>query len=353
MRQRLPRAEVLCVDLLAFAPGWLRWWYPRLYAFLVGSCPSLWALGYYATDHPWVFRLCQPARRCWNALMARRVMAWARAKQPDVIITTHFFPADVFAAARRAGQLACRVIVVITDLFPHRLWLTAGADAIVVGSQETQRLCQRRGIPEGRLHALGIPIQPACVSVEDRPRIARRLGLDPLRRTILVASGGMGLGPLHQLVRRFAARETAHPRQLQLLVVCGENERLRRQLQRFSARSAMPVHVFGFVDTMHELMAVSDLLITKAGGMTIMEALAMGLPMIFYGVIPGQERFNAEYVVQRHAGVMASNAQEVVDVVLRLFEHPQQREAMQACAASLGRRQAAADIVERLVVTSS
>ena len=351
-RQSLPGAEVACVDLLTHAPWWVRWAYPTFYRLLVGYLPWCWALGYDALDHPWVFRACQPLRRCWNALMAGRFLRWVRSRQPDVVIATHFFPAEVLGAAHQAGRLSSRVIVVITDLFPHRLWLVPGADAVAVGSHETKALCQQRGVREDRLHVVGIPIGPGFGPSADRSLIASQLKLDPRRRTVLMVSGGMGLGPLHDLVRRVVALEATRPGQLQLLVVCGQNTRLMHQLQEVGAASAMPLRLFGFVDTsiMRELMGASDLLVTKGGGITIMEALATGLPMVFHGVIPGQEQFNAEYVVAGGAGVMTRRRDDVVGIILRVLDEPRQLEVMRAHAVALSKPQAAQQLIELINV---
>ena len=343
------QAEVVCLDLLAWVPAWLRWAYPKVYQCLVGFLPTLWAVGYYALDHPWVFRVVQRCRGLWNRAVTGRLIRWARQWQPDVVIATHFFPAEVFGHERQTGRLAARVIVVITDLFPHRLWLTAGADAIVVGSDKTKQLCQDRGIDGERLHVLGIPIGSQFCAAQDRSALARQWTLDPGRRTVLIVSGGMGLGPVARLVHRLVDAERARPGLLQLLVVCGENARLARRLRIRYAASAMPVRVFEFVQMMPQLMAVSDLLVTKAGGLTVMEALAMGLPMVLCGVIPGQERFNAEYVVGHGAAVLTPVVEAAVAATLRLAAGPQALEAMRARAIAVAQPRAAQDIVSRLV----
>ena len=349
VRLQCAQAEVVCLDLLAWVPAWLRWAYPKVYQCLVGFLPTLWAVGYYALDHPWVFRAVQRCRGFWNRTVTRRLIRWTGQWQPDVVIATHFFPAEVFGYERQAGRLAARVIVVITDLFPHRLWLTAGADAIVVGSDKTKQLCQDRGIDGERLHVLGIPIGSQFCVPQDRSALARQWTLDPGRRTVLIVSGGMGLGPVAELVHRLVGAERARPGLLQLLVVCGENARLARRLRTRYAASAMPVRVFEFVETMPQLMAASDLLVTKAGGLTVMEALTMGLPMVLCGVIPGQERFNAEYVVGHGAAVLTPVVEAAVAATLRLAAGPQALEAMRARAIALARPRAAQDIVSRLV----
>ena len=349
-RQRLPQAEVFCVDLLTYAPSWLRWIYPRLYACLVRYLPWCWELVYKLLDDPGIFRLIQPWRRRWNVVMARRFISWVEGLAPDVAVATHFFPADVLDTAYRAGKLRSRLIVTITDLFPHRFWLVPKASAFVLGSPQTKALCQHRGVEEGRLHVLGIPVGAKFGEPADRAQLASQLGLDPSRRTMLIASGGMGAGPIGELVRRFLALETTRPQQAQLLVVCGQNKKLERRLARLCATSTTPMRVFGFVQTMYDLMRVSDLLVTKAGGLTVMEALSVGLPMIFCGTIPGQERLNAEYVIQHAAGVNAREPSAVTNIVLGLLDDPTQLEAMRAHAHSLGRPRAAQELVERLII---
>ena len=348
-RRQDARVEVVCLDLLAWVPWWLRWAYPTIYHCLVGFLPTFWAVAYYALDRPWIFRLCQWSRGSWNHALTGRLTRWARQWQPDVVIATHFFPAEVFGSERQTGHLAARVIVVITDLFPHRLWLASGADAFVVGSDKTRQLCLVRGIDEPRLHVLGIPIGGRFRASYDRSALARQWQLEPGRRTVLIVSGGMGLGPVARLVHRLADAEHARPGLLQLLVVCGENARLAGRLRARYAASAMPVRVFEFVETMHELMAASDLLVTKAGGLTVMEALAVGLPMVLCGVIPGQERFNADYLVEHGAAVLTPVVEDAVAETLRLAAQPQALEAMRARALALARPRAAEDIVWRVV----
>lgn len=337
-----------CLDLLADVPAWLRWAYPYVYTWLVQHVPSCWGLAYHVLDTAWVFRLCQPLRRRWNLLMARRFTARVRDLQPDLILATHFFAGDVLAAARRAGWLTGRLVIVMTDLFPHRLWLAPEADDVVVGAALTRDLCRARGIPDDRMHVLGIPVGARFAEAEDRPALVARFHLDPRRRTILIAGGGIGVGPIGEIVRRLAALEAEQPGRLQLLVVCGNNHRLARELRQ-SAAWAMPVHVFGFVDTMPELMQVSDVLVTKAGGLTMMEALTVGLPMVFCGTIPGQERFNADYAIRHGAAVDAKGAQDVVTFAREWLRDPSRVEAMRGHARLLGRPNAAEHIVARFL----
>lgn len=349
-QQRCPGAEVLCVNLLEWVPRWLRYVYPRVYHWMVDKAPRFWAAGYYSLDHPVVFWLCRHGRWIWNRLTAHRMTQLVRTLRPEVVIATHFFAAEVFGYAKQSGCLAGRVVVVITDLFPHRLWLAPGVQAFVVGSEHTKRLCEQRGIEAARLHVLGIPIHARFkTTAARRQQLKAEAGLDPSRRTILISSGGMGLGPMEQLVRGFGALELHQPGRLQLMVVCGENAALVERLRAYASQRAMPIQVFEFVNTMPELMTISDVLVTKAGGLTIMEALAVELPMVFCGVIPGQEQFNAEHVVQQGAAVLTTTPEAAVDATVRILGDPARLEQMRERARRLGRPQAAEDIVDRFV----
>ncbi|MBI3322883.1 MAG: glycosyltransferase, partial [Candidatus Omnitrophica bacterium] len=234
--------------------------------------------------------------------------------------------------------------VVIPDLFPQRLWLVSEADAMAVASEQTRRTCEQRGIRAERLHVCGVPVELRFSAPVDRPALRRQLGLDPSRTTLLLASGGMGYGPLEPLVKTLLATESSIARRLQVLVVCGHHDALAQRLTRRCADAPFPVRVFGFVETMPELMQASDLMVTKAGGLTVMEALAVGLPMVLCGTIPGQESFNAEYVVAHGAAVDAAHPAEAVAKVLQLLGQPQRLEAMRHAAKSLSRPHAADDI---------
>jgi len=272
---------------------------------------------------------------------------WVVAERPDVVVTTHFFPADVVGALRRSGRLSSRFLIAITDLFPHRMWVAPEADVVAVGSEMTRQVCGQRGIPSERLRVTGIPVGSRFGQPVERTTVYQRLGLDPSRRTLLITSGGMGYGPIEGIVTGLVASEMAAER-LQILVVCGNNHTLAARLERRCHEAPVPVRIFGFVETMPELMQASDLLVTKAGGLTIMEALTVGLPMVLCGIIPGQESLNAEYVVSQGAAVSAPHPRDAVARALQLVEHPEQLEAMRQKAKRLSRPHAADDIVALL-----
>ena len=296
-----------------------------------------------------VYAVVQPLRRTWNLFLGRPFIRWLKQESFDVVIATHFLPADLFGAGKRAGWLKARVVVVVTDLHPHRFWLAPEADVFVVGTQDVASECRKRGIAPQRIQVIGIPIAKGFHLPVDRSEVLRRLNLDPQRQTVLVTSGGMTVGPFEPVVEALLRLEEAVPGRLQLLVVCGENAAAAKRLQRRTSTGTTPARIFGFVNTMPELMGASDLVVAKAGGLTVMEALAEGLPLILYHAIPGQERFNADYVERSGAALRAHHPAEVAAAVRRSLDDPAAFALMREAAKRLSRPDAAEVIVSQLI----
>ncbi|MBI3321268.1 MAG: glycosyltransferase [Candidatus Omnitrophica bacterium] len=349
LRERYPDADVRCIDVLTYAPGWFARFYAWSYLVLVRHLSWVWKFSYAGLDWGPLYRCIQPLRRRWNLFIVRRFVTLLKARPPDGVIATHFLPADVCSAGRSAGWLSAPLIVVITDLYPHRFWISKEADAVVISTAEGRSALRRGGVLEQRIHVQGIPIGKAFSAPADRDALRARWRLKPDRLTVLVTSGGTTVGRFERVVEDLLALESALPGRLQLLVVCGHDERARLRLTRRAERSAAPMHVFGFIHYMAELMAVSDLIVAKAGGLTVSEALGRGLPLILYHVIPGQERMNAEYVARHGAAVIAPRPADVARAVQRCAQEPARVKAMARAARAWGRPDAAETIVSQVI----
>ncbi len=344
-----PQAEVECLDVLDYAPSWFRSGYSRSYLFLVRHASWVWEISYHLLDADIMFRLVQPLRRAWNLFMTRRFVQSLKTHPPALIVTTHFLPADVCRAGKHAGWLRSPAVVVVTDLHPHWFWIAPECEAMVVGTPESARVCIQRGVSAERVQVLGIPIGQSFGQPMNRAAATQALQLRPERLTALVTSGGTTVGRFRKVVESLLALETVRPHRLQLLVVCGDDDATRRYLATRANTEAMPMRVFGFINTMAELMAASDLIVAKAGGLTVSEALSRGLPLILYHVIPGQERMNAWYVAQHGAGIIARSPQAVARAVQQLLDAPQRVAAMGQAAQALSHPRAAEEIVSTVL----
>jgi processive 1,2-diacylglycerol beta-glucosyltransferase len=173
--------------------------------------------------------------------------------------------------------------------------------------------------------------------------------LEPDRVTVLVTSGGDTVGPFEAVVSSLMALETVLPKRLQLLVICGHDARMVHRLRHRAQQCTMPIRIEGFIETMPQAMAASDVVVAKAGGLTISEAMVRGLPLILYHAIPGQERFNAQYLARRGAAVVARRPQEVAQIVRYFVEHPEDFSAMRKAESRIGRPEAAEAIVAKVI----
>ena len=346
---RYPGADVRCVDILTDAPGRFHAFYAWAYLFLIRHAQWLWRISYELLDWGPIYRVVQPLRRWWNTCLTRRFSAWLKAEPPDLVVVTHFLAADVCSAGRERGWLAAPLVVVITDLHPHRFWLSRGADAMVISTTEGAEVLARCGIIRKRIHVIGIPISKAFSAPVDRDALRGRLQLQPGRFTLLVTSGGTTVGHFEDVVESLRSLEERLPGRVQLLVVCGDDAAMQARLTERAQQSAMPMRVFGFVDYMADLMAASDLIVAKAGGLTVSEALGRGVPLVLYHVIPGQEQMNASYVARPGAAVIATRPGEVAQTVLRLVQQPEALALMREAVRTISHPEAADAIVSRVI----
>ena len=349
LSERYPHAEVQCVDILTYASGRFRAFYAWTYLLLVRHFQWVWRISYGLLDRGPIYRCVQPLRRCWNLHIARRFVRWLKEQPPDLVVVTHFLAADVCSAGREQGWLSAPLVIVVTDLHPHRFWIFRSADAMVVGTTEGADVLRRCGIAPERIHVLGIPIAKAFGAPVDRAALRERLMLKAGRLTVLVTSGGTTVGRFEDVVESLRSLEEIVPGRLQLMVVCGYDEVVRARLTERAQRSPMPMQVFGFIDDMADRMAASDLIVAKAGGLTVSEALGRGVPLVLYHVIPGQEELNAAYVARRGAAVIALHPPEVAQAVLRLVQQPEVLAAMREAVRSISHPESAEMIVSQVV----
>ncbi len=288
-----------------------------LYGPLIHRARWLWAAMYHATNSAAAVRLMQhsalrPLRAALRELLA--------SIQPAAVVSFHPLLNHLAAQAVRSGpQSRVPVITVITDLVDvHAGWACRDVDAVVIPSPGGLDRCRRAGIPASRCHQLGLPVDPSFARPVPDPaerRVLRAaLGLDEERFTVLVCSGADGSGGLDRRARAIATSGL----DVGLAVICGRNQTARRRLAGLRDASGRPVPVLGFVDNMADWMRAADVVVTKAGPGTIVEALCAGLPLLLTWYIPGQESGNLEWLVDIGAGRYVPRPRELVDTIAEL-----------------------------------
>jgi processive 1,2-diacylglycerol beta-glucosyltransferase len=333
------------LDVMDFVSAGFRKIYARFYIVLISKYPSLWGYLYQLTDRARADSMLQKLRRCIERLNAGRLIKEIVSTQPDAIICTHFLPAEILSRMIRNGRLACPVWVQVTDFDLHRMWVHEGMAGYFVASEEVAFRLRAQGIAPQLIHITGIPVMPAFGQALDRAECAREFGLDPGRLTFLLMGGGAGLGSLDRIAARLLALEG----DFQLIVLAGKNACALAALQVLAARYPGRLAAHGFTNQVERLMACADLVITKPGGLTTSECLAMGVPMIVNAPIPGQEERNADFLLEQGAALKAFDAITLEYRIRLVLDHPATLVELRAKAKALGRPVAARSVVETVL----
>ena len=346
LRQGHPGVEVHNVDALEYTNPAFRKSFSSGYEKLAGNLPSVWKYIYDQMERKEVNSKTQRLTAMFDRLNARPLADLVADFDPDAIICSHYMPAEILGPRRRKGKLRAPLYVVLTDYDIHTMWVQPGVDRYFVATEEMAYALRTKGIGEASISVAGIPIMPVFSQrFPDRAAMRRKLGLRSDAPTALVAAGGFEGAHAGKIVAALAeAADDA-----QLLAFSGRHEKLKATMEKVAAQHPGKVVAYGFVDNMHELMAASDFAITKSGGLTSSECLAMGLPMVIFNPIPGQEERNADYLLERGAALRANSAAHLVYKARRLLTEPDLRQRMSAAARQTARPRAAASIVAEVV----
>lgn len=342
-----PQMETLHLDVMEYVPAAFRKLYTDFYIKLVNHHPQLWRMLYHATSKADPDSHMQKLRRATERLSTRALRRAIGEFAPDAIVCTHFLPAEILMHEIRRERLVVPVWVQVTDFDLHGMWVVPRMTGYFAASEEVAFRMRAAGIPAGRIRVTGIPVMPAFADPLDRKACARHFGLDPARRTILLMGGGGGLGGLDETAAMLLRLEHDSQRlDFQLIVLAGRNQEALVRLRDLATEHAGRLFPFGFTDEVQRLMACSDLVITKPGGLTTSECLAMGVPMLLNAPIPGQEESNADYLLEQGAALKAIDAVSLEYRVRMLLAEPQRLQRMRVAAVALARPQAARHVLE-------
>jgi processive 1,2-diacylglycerol beta-glucosyltransferase len=343
-RSLRPRDTIQKLDVLDFTPKFYRTFYIESYVKVIEHAPELWAHVFKKTDNPALVRKLTRFRRMLSQIttgkFARRIEEWA----PEVVLCTHYLPLEIMGSLVRETNTedATFIVSTVTDFEAHALWMEASVDLYCVAAEDTKARLVARGAAADNVAVTGIPISARFAARVNPAALRKRLGLRDDLHTVLVLGGGFGMGPVAEILTEL----NKLPKPIQIIIVCGSNDELRRELAMLERRQ--PTHLFGFVQNMHELMAVADLVITKPGGLTSSEALATGKPLFILNPIPGQEAANSDFLLQNGAALKANRVEDLPFRLEKLLGSARLAE-MSAAARRLGRPHAALDVCREVL----
>lgn len=305
--------DIELIDVLESSNALFRFFYKWGYPFLIKYSLSIWHFSYWLTYFRPLRKFTRAVAIIINRINTQGFSRFLQQEEPDIVISTHFLSSEITANLKGRAELKSKLISVITDFGIHPFWLCLGTDLYVVASGLTKELLVKEGVREEVIEDLGIPVHPQFLRQYTKDELSKRLGIDKNKFTILITTGSFGVGPIEAIVDTL-------DKEAQILVVCANNRKLYRRLKNKNYENTS---VFGFVNNMEELMSVSDVIITKPGGLSIAELLIKELVPIFIHPIPGQETANARILEKCGIGVTAKSIQDLRNIVLDYKGHPE------------------------------
>jgi processive 1,2-diacylglycerol beta-glucosyltransferase len=293
LKQRSPDVQTRVLELGAFLHPTLAPWFFTAYKKTVTSQPKLYGRLYRYQSKKSLNRFTQLAlHRIFYSQTAEII----RQLRPDAIVCTHPFPNAVVSRLKRSG-LSVPLFTVITDYDAHGTWMSTEVNKYMVSTEAVKNKLLSRGVPSHQVEITGIPVHPSFRESYDKEEIRAQFKLLSMP-TVMVMGGGWGImGDIALFEQIVEWRED-----IQFIFCLGSNVKVLMKLSEDKRFIHPNIKLLGFTKEIGKLMEVSDLLITKPGGMTCSEGLAKGIPMLFYEPISGQEDENLQYFTKQGFG---------------------------------------------------
>ena len=335
-----PSASITSIDAFRYTSRFVQWAISRTYLSLIRHQPDVWE---YLYDNPGVHRRVQYFRGLLHRYQAAKLARLFDTIRPNAIACTQAYPCGMVADFKKHHRFPVPLVGILTDHAPHLYWFHDTVDVYVVPSEQVKRRFVTRGVDSARVRVLGIPIEPQFARTTDRDATARRFGLTRTEPILLVMGGGGGFGKLRDIV---ANLDTLHL-PCQLVVLTGTNRSLLAWLR--SQRFRHTAVALEYTSAVPALMDLATLVISKPGGLTTSEAMAKGLPFVIVNPIPGQEAYNARFLISQGAAVQAGSPETVRQIVSDLLDNPEQLRRLRERNLELAHPNSATDIARLLL----
>lgn len=274
------------------------------YSKITTNIPWFWGKIYYHTQEPIFERILSIS----NRILSYKLGKLLKEVQPDIIISTHFFVSHMCSILKQKGKITAKLATIITDYGedPYNEWISnyKYVDYIFVAHNKMKIKLIEKGVPENKVFDTGIPISIKFLEKHTPSEILNDFYFTTNKKIVLFFGGGeLGLGKSKTL-DIFEHLITNFPN-IQVIAIAGKNENLKISFEKIVKKSINPqnIKVLGFTDKVAELMSISNLVISKPGGLTTTECLVSNVPMLAINPLPGQEEDNAKFLEENDVAI--------------------------------------------------
>lgn len=313
-----------------------------LYMGIIKVAPGIWD---YLYDNPVIVKKLEAAKRNVHKTNSPKLKKLFERLKPDAVVCTQAFPCGMVADYKKTYGSSLPLLAVLTDYVPHSYWIYDAVDTYITPSEDVSLRLIKKGVPAGKVKSLGIPFDPKFNDALDKESIFLKHKLSAKVPTLLIMGGGQGLGPIKKIVKSLEKIDG----DIQEIVVTGTNKKLYNSLLRKVRKYNKKIIVFAYTQNINELMHISDIVISKPGGVTTSEVLAKAKPMIIVNPLPGQEANNTAYLTQKGAALRVEDPAKINLIIEGLLKNPDKLKQLRDAARQISKPDASLDIARLLV----
>lgn len=302
-----PDIEAIHIDMMDYVSAPMRMAVTDSYDLIMKKAPELWQFLYDKTNSFTVSNRFETLTTLINQINSAKFYAFVADRKPDAIICTNFLPASALMGAPKKYNIHAPLSIVMTDYDKHALLLTPGLQHYFVSTEKMKWKMMQNSIEEKRIVVSGIPVDPVFYEKKSVDDLKKKYTIPLHKKIILVLSGGQGMTESDKIIEvLYDIAKSAV-----IIAVAGRNKKLEGALKKLTPPQNVDLKIIGWTDAMDEYMRIADVIITKPGGMTTTECMALGKPIIAIEPIAGQEEANALYILENNLGRVALSHEDV------------------------------------------
>lgn len=343
-----PNSEVLLVDCIEYINKTLNKVTTKAYTDFSKNARWIWKRIYYSSDTGSLSKISNSI----NKVMAIKLNKLIQDYNPYLIISTHPFSSQMCAILKKQQKINCKLATIMTDYETHNQWLVDHdfVDYFFVAHEGMKNVLGSKNIDINKIFVTGIPLSNRFLLDYDKNKILSDYNLTPDKKTILFFAGGeFGFGK-DKTFNMFKDIINNFPN-IQVIAIAGRNEKMKERFDNLVEEIGALNHVkiLSFTNQVPELMSVSDLVITKPGGLTTTESLASGLALLIIDPLPGQEEGNAMFVQDHGAGIWLRENDNIVEILSDILNSQDKLQNMQNNSKLTAKKSSTSDICKILL----
>lgn len=335
--------ELKMIDCMEYVNKFFNKITTTAYSELAKKAPWAWGYVYKKSEKGIIAKISSDS----NKLLAYKLNRLLQEFKPDYVISTHPFSSQMCAYLKKKNKANFILSTVMTDYAPHDQWLLYNNEVnyFFVAHSAMRDALISKGISENKVFATGIPLSNRFLQHYSKKEILNELGLKQRKKNILFFAGGeygLGKSKTFEVLKTFAENFP----DIQIVAIAGRNKNMKEKFTELVEDTSREdtIKILEYTNKVPELMSVSDLVVTKPGGLTTTESLASGLPIIVINPIPGQEEENAQFLENNGLAIWIKKSDDVKEILNSIFSNPNKMKEMKIRARIFAKRHSTQDI---------